>query len=157
MDSPENNVINNHFSVRKPRVAIYLPIIMGIIDSLFFCSLTALMLIYPNETASIGVFSGFIAFILLGFLLIIIGFSNRRWEIRIDGHQINYTPLFGKAKQFTLDSFSRVQSISHDGWAIGIAEIRFYFGDKVVFAVKAASREFTTLLAHLENENISFS
>jgi len=153
----DNSMSNVSFSVRKPRALILMPIIVGIIEGLFFCALIVLMLIYPNDTADLGVFFVFFAFIILGILLIIMGFCNRRWEVHIEGRQINYTPHIGNAKQFTFDSISRVQSIHHSGLAIGIAEIKFYVGDKVVFAVESSSREFNTLLSHLNNENISFS
>ena len=146
---------NDSFSVRKPRILVYLPIITGMIGALFFCALTVVMLIYPNDTVDVGTIFIFVAFILLCSFTVFVGFCNRRWEVRIDGRQINYTPHFGNAKQFTFDSISRIQSIHHSGWAIGIAEIKIYVGDKVAFTVGSSSRGFNTLLSRLEEENIS--
>ena len=47
----DNSMSNVSFSVRKPRTLILMPIIVGIIEGLFFCALIVLMLIYPNDTA----------------------------------------------------------------------------------------------------------
>ena len=157
MDNTKKKNSDNGFSVRKPGVLIYLSIISGIICSLFFCALTVLMLIYPNDTAGAGVFAIFITFILLGFLCIFIGFLLRRWEVHINGRDINYTPYIGKATHFTFNDISRVQSIPNSGWAGGIAEVKFYVGDKIVFTIGSSSRGFTALLSHLNDENIVFS
>ena len=157
MDNSEKKNSINGFSVRKPRVLIFSSIIVGILCSLFFSALIVIMLIYPNDTATAGVFFGFGIFILLGLLCIFIGFLFRRWEIRFDDRDINYTPYIGKATQFTLDKITRVQSIPNSGWTAGIAEVKFYVGDKIVFTIGSSSRGFTELLSHLNDENISFS
>ena len=157
MDNSQNKNSEGCFSVRKSRVIIFSAITVGILCSLFFCALIVIMLIYPNDTAVAGVFIGFGIFILLGLICIFIGFLLRRWEVRINGHDINYTPYIGKATQFTFDNISRVQSIPNSGWAGGIAEVKFYAGDKIVFTIGSSSKGFTELLSHLNEENISFS
>jgi len=89
--------------------------------------------------------------------LVFIGFLLKRWEIRVDGHKLSYTSFTGKTEQYTFNSFSRVQSISHAGWAGSIAEIKFYIDDKNVMTVGSTFRGFNKLLSCLNNENIMFS
>jgi len=157
MDNSEKNVNKDSFSVQKPKSIILLSIIVGIIGVLFSGTIIALMIIFPNDTTTFLVFFIFIFLTLFSFLLVFIGFLFKRWKVQIDGRQIKYTPFIGDEKQFTFDSFSKVQSISHSGFAVGIAEIKFYIGGKSVFTVGSSFRGFTTLLSHLDNENISFS
>ena len=157
MDHSDKNISEDSFSVHKPRSLVLLCIIVGIIGAIFSCSITVLMIIFPNDTADMWVYLIFIAFILLSFFLVLIGFLFKRWEIRIDGRQLRYTPFIGNTEQFTFESFSRVQSISHSGWVGGIAEIKFYVADKNVFTVGSTFRGFNKLLSCLNNENIEFS
>ena len=157
MDNSEKNISVKCFSVKKPKSIILLSIIVGIFGGLFSGTIIALMIAFPNDTTTFWVFFLFICFTLFSFSLVFIGFIFKRWEIKINGRQIKYTPLIGDEKQFTFDSFSKVQSISHPGWAVGIAEIKFYIGEKNVFTVGSSFRGFTMLLSHLNNNNVSFS
>ena len=157
MDYSYKNMGEGGFSIRRTRALVIVPIAVGIFCSLFFCAMIVLMTVFQNDTVDLGLLLVFVAFGILSMSLIFIGFIQKRWEIRIEGVQITYIPLFGDAKQFTFDEISRVQSVPFPGLHPSIAEIRFYVGDKKVFAVPSTCRGFQTLLICLNEKRISFS
>jgi len=88
------------FIMRLPKINVW----VGVICSVFFMVLFTLMIIFPNDTASIWVGIVFIGFAVMGLMLVII---SLKWKIFVHKNHIVYITMFGRAYNY---EYSEIKS-----------------------------------------------
>jgi hypothetical protein len=88
------------FRIRQPKIYIW----VGAIGFLFFTCLLILMILYPNDTASIWIGMLFAGFSLMGLSLVV---SGVKWQILIHKDHIVYTTMFGRVYKY---GYSEIKS-----------------------------------------------
>ena len=134
----ELNMDENNFVLRQPKIFLW----VGIVCAAFFSALIVLVIIYSDENLVWWISLIFGSFAALGLYLI---FYCIRWEIKIEGNQISYTPFIGKKRQFTFDQITNVKYKPEK-------KITAFSGKKKLFTVDFFSKGFNVLAMRLKKE-----
>ncbi len=137
----ETGFAPNEFTVRQPRMAVWI----GVICSLVFLSFTVIMTLFPNDTAEWWVYAVFIAFSLLGAFL---AYYCIVWNVRVHEDTIIFNTAFRKPRAFTFNDITEVRQKT-DGMAI-------YCDGRKTLTLQTNCAGYRTLVSRLTDEGILF-
>jgi len=139
----EKSMDENNFVLRQPKIFF----VIGVICAVFFCSLIVLMCIVSNDSAEWWVFLIFSSCAILGFYII---FYCVKWELKIEGNQIIYTPFIGKKNSFAVSDIKKAKLKNEQ------KIIAYDVNNKKLFAVEFTCNGFNVLVSRLKKEQIPF-
>ena len=98
----EKNMNENNFRIH---LSITYKLIC-IIGALVFLSITIYFIFFPDDTAELWIYLGFLSFVVFTLVLLIYCI---RWEIKIIDNQIIIRPFIGKNKIYTFGQITKIQ------------------------------------------------